>query len=88
MYFAANSELYARPAETLQNESTPFLPRIPYGISKLAGLSTVRTYRDAYKLFMSNGIFFNPGSEVRGSEFVTRKTPTGQQGFTKGLLSP
>ena len=47
MYFAATSELFGRPAETPQNESTPFLPRSPYAISKLAGLWTVRTYRDA-----------------------------------------
>ena len=30
-------------------------------------------YLDAYKLFMSNGILFNHESEVRGTEFVTRK---------------
>ena len=30
-------------------------------------------YLDAYKLFMSNGILFNHESEVRGSEFVSRK---------------
>ena len=38
MYFAATSELFGRPAETPQDESTPFLPRNPYAILKLAGL--------------------------------------------------
>ena len=52
---------------------TPFFPRSPYAVSKLAGIWTVRTYREAYKLFMSNGILFNHESEVRGPEFVTRE---------------
>ncbi len=73
MYFAATSELFGQPKETPQNEMTPFYPRSPYAVSKLAGIWTVRTYRDAYKLYMSNGILFNHESEVRGPEFVTRK---------------
>ena len=73
MYFAATSELFGQPKETPQNEMTPFFPRSPYAVSKLAGIWTVRTYRGAYKLFMSNGILFNHESEVRGPEFVTRK---------------
>lgn len=73
MYFAATSELFGQPKETPQNEITPFFPRSPYAVSKLAGIWTVRTYREAYKLFMANGILFNHESEVRGPEFVTRK---------------
>ena len=73
MYFAATSELFGQPKETPQNEMTPFFPRSPYAVSKLAGIWTVRTYREAYKLFMANGILFNHESEVRGPEFVTRK---------------
>ena len=72
MYFASTSEIYGQPKETLQNEMTPFLQRSPYAVSKLAGLWTVRTYRDAYKLFMVNGILSNHESEVSGPEFVTR----------------
>ena len=73
MYFAAISELFGQPKLTTQNEMTPFYPRSPYAVSKLAGLRTVRTFRDAYKLFMVNGILFNHESEVRGLEFFTRK---------------
>ncbi len=73
MYFAATSELFGQPKESPQNEITPFFPRSPYAISKLAGIWTVRTYREAYKLYMANGILFNHESEVRGPEFVTRK---------------
>ena len=73
MYFAATSELFGQPKDAPQNEMTPFYPRSPYAVSQLAGIWTVRTYRDAYKLYMSNGILFNHESEVRGPEFVTRK---------------
>lgn len=73
LYFAGTSELYGQPKTTPQNENTPFEPRSPYAVSKLAGFWTIKTYREAYQLFMSNGIFFNHESEVRGPEFVTRK---------------
>ena len=73
LYFAATSELYGQPRVTPQNENTPFEPRSPYAVSKLAGYWTVKTYREAYNLYMCNGILFNHESEVRGPEFVTRK---------------
>jgi len=65
MYFAATSEMFGQPKESPQNEGTPFLQKSPYAVSKLAGFWTVRTYRDAYKLYMTNGILFNHESEVR-----------------------
>lgn len=73
MYFAATSEMFGQPEMVPQNEDTPFKPRSPYAISKLAGFWTTKTYREAYGLFMANGICFNHESEVRGPEFVTRK---------------
>ncbi len=73
MYFAASSEMFGQPETVPQNEDTPFKPRSPYAISKLAGFWTTKTYREAYGLFMANGICFNHESEVRGPEFVTRK---------------
>ena len=73
MYFVATSELFGQPKDTPQNEMTPFYPMSSYAVSKLAMIWTVRTYRDAYELYMSNGKLFNHESEVRGSEFVTRK---------------
>ena len=88
MYFAATSELFGQPKETPQNESTPFLPRSPYAISKLAGIWTVRTYREAYKLYMANGILFNHESEVRGPEFVTRKISMAVARIAKGSKDP
>lgn len=88
MYFAATSELFGQPKEVPQNETTPFFPRSPYAVSKLAGFWTVKTYRDAYKLFMTNGILFNHESEVRGPEFVTRKISMGVAKIYHGSKEP
>ena len=88
LYFASTSELFGQPKVTPQNEMTPFMPRSPYAVSKLAGLWTVRTYRDAYKLYMSNGILFNHESEVRGPEFVTRKISKAVARINNGSTDP
>ena len=72
-YFAASSEQFGHVRETPQNESTPFHPRSPYGISKVAGFDLTRNYREAYGLFACSGILFNHESPRRGFEFVTRK---------------
>lgn len=72
-YFAASSEMFGLVRETPQNEKTPFHPRSPYGISKVAGFDLTRNYREAYGLFACNGILFNHESPRRGFEFVTRK---------------
>ena len=88
MYFAATSELFGQPKETPQNEMTPFFPRSPYAVSKLAGIWTVRTYREAYKLYMANGILFNHESEVRGPEFVTRKISMAAARIANGSKEP
>ena len=72
-YFAASSEMFGNVKETPQNEETPFRPRSPYGISKMAGFELTRNYREAYGLFAISGILFNHESPRRGAEFVTRK---------------
>ena len=56
-----------------QNESTPFYPRSPYAASKVAAHWYAVNYREAYGLFISNGILFNHESPRRGETFVTRK---------------
>ena len=71
-YQASSSEMFgSSPAP--QNEQTPFEPCSPYGVAKLYAYWMVRTYRDAYGLFASNGILFNHESPTRGEEFVTQK---------------
>jgi len=72
-YFAGSSEMFGKVSETPQNENTPFHPRSPYGISKMAGFELTRNYREAYNMFAVSGILFNHESPRRGAEFVTRK---------------
>jgi GDPmannose 4,6-dehydratase len=77
VYFAASSEMFGLVQETPQNETTPFHPRSPYGISKVAGFDLTRNYRESYEIFACNGILFNHESPRRGIEFVTRKISHG-----------
>jgi GDPmannose 4,6-dehydratase len=72
-YFAGSSEMFGKVRESPQNEETPFHPRSPYGISKVAGFELTRNYREAYGMFGANGILFNHEGPRRGFEFVTRK---------------
>jgi GDPmannose 4,6-dehydratase len=72
-YFAGSSEMFGLVRETPQRETTPFHPRSPYGISKVAGFELTRNYREAYGLFAASGILFNHEGPRRGFEFVTRK---------------
>ncbi len=72
MYQAGSSEMFGA-APPPQNESTPFYPRSPYAVSKVAAHWYCINYREAYSLFISNGLLFNHESPVRGETFVTRK---------------
>jgi GDPmannose 4,6-dehydratase len=72
-YFAGTSEMFGNAEVSPQRESTPFHPRSPYGISKVAGFQLTRNYREAYAMFCASGILFNHESPRRGFEFVTRK---------------
>jgi GDPmannose 4,6-dehydratase len=72
-YFAGTSEMFGNVQEVPQKETTPFHPRSPYGISKLAGHFLTINYREAYGLFAASGILFNHEGPRRGFEFVTRK---------------
>lgn len=86
-YFAGSSEMFGKVRETPQRESTPFHPRSPYGVSKVAGFYLSVNYREAYGLHCSNGILFNHESPRRGFEFVTRKITHGVARIKLGLAS-
>lgn len=75
-YQASTSELYGKIQSEVQNESTPFYPRSPYGVAKLYAYWITVNYREAYDIFASNGVLFNHESPLRGETFVTKKITT------------
>jgi GDPmannose 4,6-dehydratase len=86
-YFAGTSEMFGRAPESPQNERTPFHPRSPYGISKVAGHHLTVNYRDSYGMFACSGILFNHESPRRGHEFVTRKISSAAARIRLGLAT-
>ena len=71
-YQASSSEMFGA-APPPQSAATLFQPRSPYAAAKVYAYYIVRNYRDAYRIFASNGILFNHESPRRGETFVTRK---------------
>src|SRR5438309_6520901 len=71
-YQASSSELFGASPPP-QSETTPFHPRSPYAVAKLYSYWIAVNYREAYGMFISNGILFNHESPRRGETFVSRK---------------
>ena len=84
VYQAGSSEMFGA-ALPPQSEETPFHPRSPYAVSKLAAHWFARNYREAYGLFITNGILFNHESPRRGETFVTRKITRAVGRIKEGL---
>jgi GDPmannose 4,6-dehydratase len=82
---ASSSEIFGKPAEVPQSETTPFHPRNPYGVSKVYGHLMTITYRENYGLFACSGILYNHESPRRSPEFVTRKITLGAAKIKLGL---
>jgi len=72
IYQAGSSEMFGA-ASPPQSEATAFYPRSPYAVGKVAGFWFATNYREAYDMFVANGILFNHESPRRGETFVTRK---------------
>lgn len=84
IYIACTSELFGDVLEIPQTEKTPFNPRSPYAIAKQFAFYISKNYREAYNLFVSNGILFNHESPRRGFNFVTRKVTIGLGKILRG----
>jgi GDPmannose 4,6-dehydratase len=86
IYQAGSSEMYGS-APARQSETTPFHPRSPYAASKVAAHWYAVNYREAWGLFVANGILFNHESPRRGETFVTRKITRAVGRIKEGLQS-
>lgn len=72
IYQAGSSEMFGSSPPP-QSEKTPFQPRSPYATAKVAAHWYAVTYREAYRMFIANGILFNHESPRRGETFAVRK---------------
>ena len=83
-YNASSSECYGDTNGDAATELTPFDPRSPYAISKVAAHSFVKSYRDGYGIFACNGICFNHESILRPKRFVTQKIISSVRRISQG----
>ncbi|MBD1142510.1 GDP-mannose 4,6-dehydratase [Pelagibacterales bacterium SAG-MED35] len=86
IYQAATSELYGNSEKRNQDELTSFVPVSPYSVAKLYGYHISRVYRDAYKMFICNGILFNHESPRRGPAFVSKKITNSVKKIANGEI--
>lgn len=75
VYQASSSEMFGNNIDDdgYQRESTSMSPVSPYGCAKVFAYNICKNYRNAYDLFICNGILFNHESPRRGTNFVTNK---------------
>src|SRR5256714_1216244 len=86
-YHASSSEIFGHATEVPQTEETPLRPTSPYGCAKAFATQLARVYRQAYGLFVCNGILYNHESPRRGENFVTRKIARAAARISRGLES-
>ena len=73
LYNACSSECFGDTLGVPADETTPFRPRSPYAVAKVAAFWQVRCYREAYGIHASSGILFSHESPLRPERFVTQK---------------
>ena len=81
---AGSSEMFGA-APPPQSETTPFHPRSPYACAKVFAHHQAVNYREAYGMFVANGILFNHESPRRGETFLTRKVTRAVGRIAEGL---
>jgi GDPmannose 4,6-dehydratase len=88
-YNAASSECFGNTSkEQPADETTMFSPRSPYAVGKAASFWAVANYREAYGLFVCNGLLFNHESPLRPARYVTQKIVRGAVEIAAGRAGP
>jgi GDPmannose 4,6-dehydratase len=86
IYQASSSEMFGSTPPP-QGEDTPFHPRSPYACAKVYAYWSAVNSREAYNMYVVNGILFNHESPRRGETFVTRKITRAVARIQAGLQS-
>jgi GDPmannose 4,6-dehydratase len=73
LFYAASSHCFGSAPHEVQNEASSMEPNDPYGITKTAGLSVCRAYRDKCGLHASVGILYNHESPLRDKRYFSKK---------------
>jgi len=71
--YASSCRIFGEGNGSLLDESAPRIPVCAYGISKVAGMGAAELFRQEHGLFVSSAILFNHESELRTSNFVSKK---------------
>ena len=83
---AGSSEMFGHdPAESPQNQETPFRPDNPYASAKVFAAHLVANYRKHFGLYACTGTLYNHESPRRGMQFVTRKITLAAAAIRLGL---
>src|SRR5215468_1032674 len=84
-YNSASSECFGNTSrEHPADETTMFSPRSPYAVGKAASFWAAANYREAYGLFVCNGLMFNHESPLRPARYVTQKIIRGVAAIAAG----
>jgi GDPmannose 4,6-dehydratase len=73
LYHAGSGESFGDIKGSPANELTSFNPMSPYAVAKSSAHWLVNIYRNAYCMYICNGILFNHESPLRPKRFVTQK---------------
>ncbi len=84
IYNAGSGECFGDIGSRMASVTDPFYPKSPYAVAKAATHWECVNYREAYNLFVCNGILFNHESPLRPLRFVTRKITAAVCEFSKG----
>ncbi|MEY3480891.1 MAG: hypothetical protein RIQ71_1666 [Verrucomicrobiota bacterium] len=71
--YASSCRIFGEGKGSLLDETAQRTPVCAYGISKVAGMGVAEFFRQEHGLFVGSAILFNHESELRTSNFVSKK---------------
>jgi GDPmannose 4,6-dehydratase len=85
-YQSSSSEIFGNRTSSA-DENASLNPISPYGVSKSLTHELCKKLREEFGLYVSTGILFNHESEIRSTDFVSRKITMSVAAIKKGEIS-